>query len=93
MAKQDRVGGRYRNRNRWETRFGPVGRACPIRLEVVRKGLRIRMGEDSAEIAEGAGVGEWGKRHIGGVFNNCLGVISIKFPKMLRAEPPPSAFT
>ena len=47
-------------------------------LEVVRKGLRIRMGRYPAEIAEGAEVyWEGGKgTYIGAVFNNCLGQLN-----------------
>jgi hypothetical protein len=47
-------------------------------LEVIRKGLRIRMGRIRAEIAEGAEVcWEGGKgTYIGAVFNNCLGQLN-----------------
>ncbi|MGI6303184.1 MAG: hypothetical protein ACOX52_19285 [Verrucomicrobiota bacterium] len=56
-------------------------------LEVIRKGLRIRMGRYPAEIAEIAEIAEgaegaevyWevGKgTYIGAVFNNCLGLLN-----------------
>jgi hypothetical protein len=59
----------------------PLTSSDGIQLEVVRKGLRIRMGRDPAEIAEiaeGAEVyWEGGKgTHIGAVFNNCLGQLN-----------------
>ena len=54
------------------------GRKEISELEVVRKGLWIRMGRYPAEIAEGAEVyWEGGKgTYIGAVFNNCLGQLN-----------------
>jgi hypothetical protein len=61
---------------------GPVGKADTfsdrLYLQVVRKGLRIRMGRTPAEIAEGAEVYREGGKgpYIGAVFNNYLGQLN-----------------